>query len=222
MSWRRSCSPLAAPRRKQKFNLWPFLDPPYRKESLPSKSRVGVKLVQLVIQRLLAVNMKLFFFLPHKKLGFEISGWTQLTWYSAFQKCFLHFEVSPLLEEEHLAFLFSQKEMRSARPQPLYVAIANWTVNYVSNVFNWWVVSSYFKVWALGKLNHVAIAVPDLQAATAMYRDMLGADVSGEQVIVNWSWFNFWIPNKKTVVQLRTLFSFVLFNDRFSSLLFEK
>ena len=47
--------------------------------------------------------------------------------------------------------------------------------------------SRYFKVWALGKLNHVAIAVPDLQAATAMYRDMLGADVSGEQVIVNWS-----------------------------------
>ena len=39
-------------------------------------------------------------------------------------------------------------------------------------------------MWALGKLNHVAIAVPDLQAATAMYRDMLGADVSGEQVIV--------------------------------------
>ena len=38
-------------------------------------------------------------------------------------------------------------------------------------------------MWALGKLNHVAIAVPDLQAATAMYRDMLGADVSGEQVI---------------------------------------
>jgi len=38
-------------------------------------------------------------------------------------------------------------------------------------------------VWALGKLNHVAIAVPDLQAATAMYKDMLGADVSGEQAL---------------------------------------
>jgi len=38
-------------------------------------------------------------------------------------------------------------------------------------------------VWALGRLNHVAIAVPDLQAATAMYRDMLGADVSGEQAL---------------------------------------
>ena len=30
----------------------------------------------------------------------------------------------------------------------------------------------------IGKLNHVAIAVPDLAAATALYRDVLGADVS--------------------------------------------
>lgn len=30
----------------------------------------------------------------------------------------------------------------------------------------------------IGKLNHVAIAVPDLEAATATYRDTLGADVS--------------------------------------------
>ncbi len=30
----------------------------------------------------------------------------------------------------------------------------------------------------IGKLNHVAIAVPDLTAATATYRDVLGADVS--------------------------------------------
>ncbi len=33
----------------------------------------------------------------------------------------------------------------------------------------------------IGRLNHVAIAVPDLKAATAMYRDTLGATVSGEQ-----------------------------------------
>jgi len=33
----------------------------------------------------------------------------------------------------------------------------------------------------IGKLNHVAIAVPDLGAATAKYRDMLGADVSAPQ-----------------------------------------
>ena len=30
----------------------------------------------------------------------------------------------------------------------------------------------------IGKLNHVAIAVPDLTAATALYRDTLGAKVS--------------------------------------------
>jgi methylmalonyl-CoA/ethylmalonyl-CoA epimerase len=30
----------------------------------------------------------------------------------------------------------------------------------------------------IGRLNHVAIAVPDLGAATAFYRDVLGADVS--------------------------------------------
>ncbi len=31
----------------------------------------------------------------------------------------------------------------------------------------------------IGKLNHVAIAVPDLAAAAALYRDSLGAAVSG-------------------------------------------
>lgn len=33
----------------------------------------------------------------------------------------------------------------------------------------------------LGRINHVAIAVPDLDAATAMYRDTLGATVSDRQ-----------------------------------------
>ena len=37
-------------------------------------------------------------------------------------------------------------------------------------------------VWSLGRLNHVAIAVPNLEAATALYRDMLGASVSPPQV----------------------------------------
>lgn len=32
----------------------------------------------------------------------------------------------------------------------------------------------------IGKLNHVAIAVPDLAAATALYRDTLGAKVTSE------------------------------------------
>ncbi len=35
----------------------------------------------------------------------------------------------------------------------------------------------------IGKLNHVAIAVPDLGAATALYRDTLGADVSEPEAL---------------------------------------
>ncbi len=35
----------------------------------------------------------------------------------------------------------------------------------------------------IGRLNHVAIAVPDLGAATALYRDTLGATVSSPQAL---------------------------------------
>ncbi|HVW91336.1 MAG TPA: methylmalonyl-CoA epimerase [Devosia sp.] len=35
----------------------------------------------------------------------------------------------------------------------------------------------------IGRLNHVAIAVPDLEAARAKYRDLLGAEVSAPQVL---------------------------------------
>jgi methylmalonyl-CoA/ethylmalonyl-CoA epimerase len=35
----------------------------------------------------------------------------------------------------------------------------------------------------IGRLNHVAIAVPDLAAATAKYRDLLGAHVSEPQTL---------------------------------------
>ena len=35
----------------------------------------------------------------------------------------------------------------------------------------------------LGRLNHVAIAVPDLNAATAIYRDTLGGKVSAAQAL---------------------------------------
>ncbi|XP_033841099.1 methylmalonyl-CoA epimerase, mitochondrial [Periophthalmus magnuspinnatus] len=33
-------------------------------------------------------------------------------------------------------------------------------------------------VWKLGRLNHIAIAVPDMEKATSLYRDVLGATVS--------------------------------------------
>ncbi len=35
----------------------------------------------------------------------------------------------------------------------------------------------------LGRLNHVALAVPDLAAATVLYRDMLGGRVSAPQAL---------------------------------------
>ncbi len=35
----------------------------------------------------------------------------------------------------------------------------------------------------LGRINHIAIAVPDLAAATATYRDVLGAAVSQVQIL---------------------------------------
>ncbi len=35
----------------------------------------------------------------------------------------------------------------------------------------------------IGRLNHIAIVVPDLEAAAALYRDTLGADVSAAQDI---------------------------------------
>ncbi|XP_065889108.1 methylmalonyl-CoA epimerase, mitochondrial-like isoform X2 [Dysidea avara] len=34
------------------------------------------------------------------------------------------------------------------------------------------------KLWNLGKLNHIAVAVPDLEKASALYRDVFGATVS--------------------------------------------
>ena len=35
----------------------------------------------------------------------------------------------------------------------------------------------------IGRLNHVAIAVPDLESAASKYRDLLGAEVSEPQVL---------------------------------------
>jgi len=35
----------------------------------------------------------------------------------------------------------------------------------------------------IGRLNHIAIAVPDLAAASARYRDLLGAHVGQPQAV---------------------------------------
>lgn len=45
--------------------------------------------------------------------------------------------------------------------------------------------NSIAKDWKLGRLNHVAIAVPDLDRAASLYRDILGAQVSDVVVSVH-------------------------------------
>jgi len=41
--------------------------------------------------------------------------------------------------------------------------------------------SSDSPLWKLGRLNHVAVATPDLAKTSAFYRDVLGAKVSGTE-----------------------------------------
>ena len=41
--------------------------------------------------------------------------------------------------------------------------------------------SSSSSVWKLGKLNHVAVATPNLESTTNFYRDVLGAKVSAAE-----------------------------------------
>ncbi|TPX35256.1 methylmalonyl-CoA epimerase [Synchytrium microbalum] len=38
-------------------------------------------------------------------------------------------------------------------------------------------------VWTLGALNHVAIAVPDIEKSAAFYKNVLGAKVSGKEAL---------------------------------------
>ena len=67
----------------------------------------------------------------------------------------------------------------------------------------------------IGKLNHVAIAVPDLEAASDLYRKTFGADVSEPlelpehgvtTVFVN-------LPNTKIELLLRYLGNWLVFKD---------
>ena len=36
-------------------------------------------------------------------------------------------------------------------------------------------------LWKLGRLNHIAIATPDLAKSASLYKDILGADISDPQ-----------------------------------------
>lgn len=46
-------------------------------------------------------------------------------------------------------------------------------------------VNSAISTVGLGRLNHVAIAVPDMQQASSLYRDVLGAEVSEPMVSIS-------------------------------------
>lgn len=43
--------------------------------------------------------------------------------------------------------------------------------------------SSSSAVWSLGRLNHVAIATPDLDSSISLYRDVMGATVSSPEAL---------------------------------------
>ncbi|KFC62461.1 Methylmalonyl-CoA epimerase, Ethylmalonyl-CoA epimerase [Devosia sp. LC5] len=54
----------------------------------------------------------------------------------------------------------------------------------------------------IGRLNHIAIAVPDLAAAAAKYRDMLGAQVGAAQVLLEHGVSVVFIDTGNTKVEL--------------------
>ena len=54
----------------------------------------------------------------------------------------------------------------------------------------------------IGKLNHVAIVVPDLEAASAIYRDTLGADVSAPEDLPDHGVTTAFVKLPKTKIEL--------------------
>lgn len=54
----------------------------------------------------------------------------------------------------------------------------------------------------LGKLNHVAIVVPDLATAAAKYRDVLGAEVSAPQDLPEHGWTTVFVTLPNTRIEL--------------------
>jgi methylmalonyl-CoA/ethylmalonyl-CoA epimerase len=56
----------------------------------------------------------------------------------------------------------------------------------------------------IGRLNHVAIAVPDLAAAAAKYRDVLGAEVKEPQVLAEHGVTVVFVRLENTKVELMT------------------
>ncbi|MEO8881991.1 MAG: VOC family protein, partial [Devosia sp.] len=58
----------------------------------------------------------------------------------------------------------------------------------------------------IGRLNHVAIAVPDLASAAAKYRDLLGAEVGEPQVLAEHGVTVVFVTLSNTKIELMTPF----------------
>jgi len=58
------------------------------------------------------------------------------------------------------------------------------------------------RLWELGRLNHVAIAVPDIDKATAMYRDVLGAEVSEKHAQPEHGVYTVFVKLENTKIEL--------------------
>jgi methylmalonyl-CoA/ethylmalonyl-CoA epimerase len=56
----------------------------------------------------------------------------------------------------------------------------------------------------IGRLNHIAIAVPDLMAATAKYRDLLGAHVKQPQALPEHGVIVVFVTLENTKIELMT------------------
>ena len=68
----------------------------------------------------------------------------------------------------------------------------------------------------IGRLNHVAIAVPDLAASVALYRDLLGAEVGAPQDEPEHGVTVVFIalPNTKIIIIVCTCLSFFTISKR--------
>ncbi|XP_042239478.1 methylmalonyl-CoA epimerase, mitochondrial-like [Homarus americanus] len=57
-------------------------------------------------------------------------------------------------------------------------------------------------LWKLGSLNHVAIATPDLEKSTSLYRDVLGAEVSDVEALPEHGVYTVFVKLDNTKLEL--------------------
>ncbi|XP_069553805.1 methylmalonyl-CoA epimerase, mitochondrial isoform X2 [Brachyistius frenatus] len=57
-------------------------------------------------------------------------------------------------------------------------------------------------LWKLGRLNHIAIVVPDMEKATALYRDVLGATVTDKMPLPKFGVYTMFVELGNTKLEL--------------------